>query len=98
MLINLSICLSDIPKDRIKIANNGKKYLAITVQDLREADEYGNTHSLYCTQTKDERESKEKRTYIGRGKEVVFKSASPAPSVEQLEDLPPIDNLDDLPF
>ena len=75
MLINLSICLSDIPKDRIKLADNGKKYLNITVQDLREADEYGNTHSVYATQTKEEREAKEKRTYIGRGKEFVFQSA-----------------------
>lgn len=96
MLINLSICLSDIPKDRIKIANNGKKYLAITVQDLREADEYGNTHSLYCTQTKEEREAKEKRTYIGRGKEFVFQSARP--SVEQVAELPVAEDIDDLPF
>lgn len=96
MLINLSICLSDIPKDRIKIANNGKKYLAITVQDLREADEYGNTHSLYCTQTKEAREAKEKRTYIGRGKEFVFQSARP--SVEQVAELPVAEDIDDLPF
>ena len=98
MLINLSICLTDIPKDKIKLANNGKKYLAITVQDLKEADEYGNTHSLYVTQTKEEREAKERRAYIGRGKEVIFKSAAPAPSVEQLEDLPPVEDLDDLPI
>lgn len=96
MLINLSICLSDIPKDRIKLANNGKKYLSITVQDLKETDENGNTHSLYCTQTKEEREAKEKRTYIGRGKEVVFQSARP--SVEQVAELPVAEDLDDLPF
>lgn len=96
MLINLSICLSDIPKDRIKLANNGKKYLNVTVQDLREADEYGNTHSLYCTQTKEEREAKEKRTYIGRGKEFVFQSARP--SVEEVAELPVAEDLDDLPF
>lgn len=96
MLINLSICLSDIPKDRIKLANNGKKYLNVTVRDLREADEYGNTHSLYCTQTKEEREAKEKRTYIGRGKEFVFQSAQP--SVEEVAELPVAEDLDDLPF
>lgn len=96
MLINLSICLSDIPKDRIKLADNGKKYLNITVQDLREADEYGNTHSVYATQTKEEREAKEKRTYIGRGKEFVFQSARP--SVEQVAELPVAEDIDDLPF
>lgn len=96
MLINLSICLSDIPKDRIKLANNGKKYLAITVQDLREADEYGNTHSLFVTQTKEEREAKEKRTYIGRGKAVVFENARQ--SVEQVAEMPIADDTNDLPF
>lgn len=95
MLINLSICLSDIPRDRIKQANNGKKYLNITVQDLKEADDYGNTHSLYCTQTKEEREAHEKRTYIGRGKEVVFQRS---PSVDQVGDLPVAQYVDDLPF
>ncbi|MBQ2008396.1 MAG: hypothetical protein II236_06955, partial [Alistipes sp.] len=77
-------------------ANNGKKYLAISVQDLREADEYGNTHSVYATQTKEEREAKEKRTYIGRGKEVVFRAATP--TIEDVESLPAAENLDDLPF
>lgn len=96
MLINLSICLSDIPKERIKLANNGKKYLAITVQDLREADEYGNTHSVYATQTKEEREAKEKRTYIGRGKEFIFENTRP--SVEQVAELPVAEDIDDLPF
>lgn len=96
MLINLSICLTDIPKNRIKLANNGKKYLAITVQDLREADEYGNTHSLFVTQTKEEREAKEKRTYIGRGKAVVFENARP--SAEQVAEMPISDDTNDLPF
>ena len=96
MLINLSICLNDIPKEHIKLANNGKKYLALTIQDLREADEYGNTHSVFISQTKEEREAKEKRTYIGRGKEVVFQSSRP--SVEEVAALPPADNIEDLPF
>lgn len=96
MLINISICLSDIPKDRIKLANNGKKYLNVTIQDLKEADEYGNTHSLYVQQTKEEREAKEKRTYIGRGKAVIFQSARP--SVEQVAELPIADDTNDLPF
>lgn len=95
-LINCSICLSDIPKDHIKAHTNGKKYLSIVVADLRDADEYGNTHSIYISQTKEEREAREKRTYIGRGKEVVFQSARP--SVEQVEELPVAEDIDDLPF
>lgn len=95
-LINCSICLSDIPKERIKLANNGKKYLSITVQDFREVDEYGHTHSLFISQTKEEREAKEKRTYIGRGMAVVFNNQQP--SIKEVMALPPADNIEDLPF
>ena len=97
MLINCSICLTDIPRCRIKLAHNGKKYLNITIQDLRESpDQYGNTHSVFCTQTKEERDAQEKRTYLGNGKEVVFQSQRM--SAEDVEHLPMASNNDDLPF
>ena len=96
-LINCSICLSDIPADRIKLFDkNGKKYLSIVVADLREADEYGNTHSIYISQTKEEREAREKRTYIGRGKAEVFNSQQP--SIDEVAAMPPANFVDDLPF
>ena len=96
-LINCSICLSDIPADRIKLFDkNGKKYLSIVVADLREADEYGNTHSVYIAQTKEEREAREKRTYIGRGKAVVFNNQQP--SIDEVAAMPPATYVDDLPF
>lgn len=96
MLVNCSICLTDIPRDRIKVAANGKKYLNVTLQDLREADEYGHTHSLFCSQTKEEREAKEKRVYIGRGREVVFNQRTP--SAEEIAALPTASDFEDLPF
>ena len=96
MLINLSICLSDIPKERIKQANNGKKYLSLTVQDLREVDQYGNTHSVYIAQTKDERMEKAKRIYLGNGKEFVFEARTP--NTEQIEAMPSASFTEDLPF
>ena len=37
-LINMSICVSDIPKSKIKQAENGKKYMNITVAKRRESD------------------------------------------------------------
>lgn len=97
-LINCSICLSDIPKDKIKLFDkNGKKYLSVVVADLREVDEYGNTHSVYISQTREEREANERRTYIGRGKAVSF-DRQPQPSIEAVADLPPAMSSDDLPF
>lgn len=95
-LVNVSVCLSDIPKDRIKVGKNGKKYLSITVSKLREPDNYENTHSVYVSQTKDEREQNVPRTYIGKGKEIVFHDAVPTP--EEVNNLPAATELDDLPF
>lgn len=96
-LINLSICLSDIPKEAIKqSATNGKKYLSLTVQDRREVDEYGNTHSVSVTQTKEQREHKEKKVYLGQGKEYHF--AANNPTAEQVGSMPIATDVDDLPF
>lgn len=96
MIINLSVCLTDLPKSKIKLAENGKKYISLTVRDLQNADAYGNTHTLFVSQTKEERDAKANRTYVGRGKEVVFRAATP--TIEDVESLPSAENLDDLPF
>ena len=71
-LINASICLSDIPRDQILTGKNGKKYLSISISERREVDRFGNTHSVYIRQTKEQREAKEERIYIGEGKAIVF--------------------------
>ena len=94
-LINVSICVSDIPKDRIKQAENGKKYMNITVAKRREPDQYGNTHTVFMSQTKEERENKDNRIYIGQGKGIDFHSAPV--TVESVEAMPPVQD-DDLPF
>ena len=96
MIINISVCLTDLPKDKIKLADNGKKYISLTIRDLQTVDAYGNTHTLFVSQTKEEREAKANRTYVGRGKEVVFRAATP--TIEDVESLPAAENLDDLPF
>lgn len=45
---------------------------------------------------KEERERKDKRTYVGRGKAVVFRPSEPTP--DQVADLPVAEDVDDLPF
>ena len=95
-LINVSLCVSDIPRDKIFVAENGKKYIGICVSELREVDQYENTHSVFIRQSKEERERKDKRTYIGRGKAVVFRPADPTP--DQVGELPVAEDVDDLPF
>ena len=68
----LDICLSDIPKDRIKEGRNGKKYLDIVVTEMRQPDNYGNDLTVYVQQTKEERQDKAPKIYIGKGKTYSF--------------------------
>ena len=82
-MISLSICLSDLPKEKIQTASNGKKYINLVVDKRKEAGKYGETHTLYVSQSKEERESKEDKKYVGSGKEYVYNgqqnNASKAP-------------------
>jgi len=68
-LISVSICLSDIPKDKIKEAKNGKKYTNIIVANRKEVSQYGETHTVFMSQDKKERDAEIDKVYIGGGKE-----------------------------
>ena len=51
-MVNLTLCVSDIPKAEI-YEYNGKKYLNLTVAAKRDgADQYGKTHSLWINDFK----------------------------------------------
>lgn len=97
MIINLFVCLSDIPEDKIKVHTNGKKYISLTLCDRKTKDSYDHTHTLFVSQTKQERAAKDLRVFVGNGKEVVFAKAS-SPSVEDVENMPVAEAIDDLPF
>jgi hypothetical protein len=42
----ISICLSDLPKEHITEAKNGKKYINLTVNNKKETDQYGKDLSV----------------------------------------------------
>jgi hypothetical protein len=86
-LYNGSICVSDIPKDKLTQAKNGKLYLSLDLWINDEKDQYGNIGSVSVRQTKEQREAKEKKTYIGNFKPLE-KQAPEAPSQEAFDDLP----------
>ena len=90
-IIEISICLSDIPESARKKAENGKWYTNLVVADRKEVDKYGNTHTVYCKQSKEDRKSDKPKHYIGNGKEVVFKKETPNQPVISLD-------ANDLPF
>ena len=63
-LISLSIDATKITKGRMK---NGK-YVNLTINVSDETDQYGNSVSAWEAQSKDERDSKAKRNYLGNGR------------------------------
>ena len=97
-LYNGSICLTDIPKDKITLSEkNGKKYLNIDlwIDTEKEADQYGNICGIKVSQTKAEREAKVKAQYIGNLKAPrAAPGAAAAPVAQQAAATVP----DDLPF
>lgn len=95
--IEISIDLNKIDKSKIKQHSNGAKYYSITVEKKREPDQYGNTHTVYDRQSKEQREARENKNYLGSGKEFTWgnngnnnnqQSAPPPQSNVNTSDLP----------
>ena len=63
-IIKASINLSEIPKDKIYVGKKGK-YLPITITINDEVDKFGNQGPVVVEQTKEEREAKQAKTYLG---------------------------------
>ena len=68
-IIKASINLNDIPKDKIYVGKKGK-YLPITITLNDELDQFGNQGPVVVEQTKEERDAKAPKTYLGNVKVV----------------------------
>lgn len=79
----------------------GRVYLNTTIGLFDEKNEYDQDAATWIAQSKEEREAKEDRTYIGNGR-IVFDSGNRNPTVGQNENTESdqaVDNEeDDLPF
>ena len=98
-IIKASIDVNKIPKDKIFVGKKGK-YLPITITINDELDQFGNQGPVVVEQTKEERDAKAPKTYLGNVK-VVWSNGNnvdpaprdgaptPAPQLKpQEEDLP----------
>jgi hypothetical protein len=91
-LLNVSIDVTKIKKELLISGAKGT-YLNLTVSVNDEEDKFGNTVSAWQSQSKEEREAKVDRNFLGNGK-VVYDSdgaKKPAPATqpqEQEADLP----------
>ena len=95
-VINCSINVKAITKDKIKVHPNGKHYWNFTVKERKTPDEYNNTHYVVESQTKDERAAKAPVNYLdSSGKEFIFNNNALASNdAANTND----DDDDDLPF
>ena len=98
-IIKASINLNSIPKDRIFEGKKGK-YLPITITLNDELDQFGNQGPVVVEQTKEEREAKAAKTYLGNTRVVWTngKNVEPAPRDSQSQAKPTPVKKEDLPF
>lgn len=77
------ICLSNLVAAPFNKDKNGRTYLKVCVASRREPDKNGNQYTVYLNQTKEQREGKAEKKYVGSGKEITAGSGntkSPAPA------------------
>ena len=100
-MITISVCLTDLPKEAIQTGKNGKKYINLVCDKRKAESQFGETHTLYVSQTKEQREAKEDKVYVGGGKEYVFGSSNEQPKTQATQPKPkaePQVDDDSLPF
>ena len=104
-IIKASINLNQVPKDKIINGKKGK-YLPITITINDEVDQFGNQGPLMVEQSKEEREAKVPKVYLGNVKVVWTngQNVDAAPRMDQGGGAPPPPQrqapqvVDDLPF
>lgn len=89
-MIKLSICLTDLPKDKITTAKNGKKYINLVMWENKEVDKFGNTHNIQVNKS----DKTEQTVYVGNAVDYDKKPKEPAQS--ETDNSP--NSHDDLPF
>ncbi len=90
-----SICLTDIPRELFRKADNGKVYLNLKIWERKEPGKFGHTHVASCAPRKDEQ--KEGVNYFCGDFKVSDPQQYAPPTPEQVSAMPPAEP-DDLPF
>ena len=77
-------------------ANKGTTTLTIMVADRQAPDQFGNTHSIYLQQSKEDRSASVAKKYCGDGKVLAGGNSVPAASTPAAAAAPSVD--ESLPF
>ena len=76
ILANAKLNLSKVDKSKLFKGKDGALYLDVTISISDTKDKYDNDLSVTVAQTKEQREAKEPKTYLGNGK--VFWKSTPS--------------------
>ena len=101
-IINTSINLNNINKDKIIVGKKGK-YLPISITINDEVDQFGNQGPVVISQSKEEREAKVAKVYLGNV-QVVWTNGdnvATAPRKDMAAQAPKVEKSkveEDLPF
>ena len=97
-LLNISIRVDKLPKEKFVQGKNGAVYYNATVSVNDDTNQFGQNVALTDAQTKEEREAKVAKNYIGNGKVVWTdgnivraeqqEQQAPAPAQAESNDLP----------
>ena len=98
-IIKANINLNNIPKEKIYKGKKGN-YLTIAITVNDEPDQFGNQGPVIVDQTKEEREAKAEKTYLGNVKVVWTNGTFPEPNFDDSPQKQPAPKVeaDDLPF
>jgi len=66
-LINLSLRVDQLPKEKFVAGKDGKVYYNFTINVNDDANQFGQNVSAFDSQTKEERDVKKPKNYIGNG-------------------------------
>lgn len=101
-LISVSIDVNKIDKSLLKEvvlkSGNKAKFLNITVSVNDTPDQYGKDVQVWHEQTKEERDAKADRKFLGNGKVVFISGAQAAPAATPTPVAKNTSTEDDLPF
>lgn len=98
-LINFSLNVAKLPKEKFIAGKDGAVYVNLTMS-VNDETRYGNNTSIYVSQTQEEREAKKQRSYVGNGK-VVWndqKISNATKEVQEAVQEHPKEEAADLPF
>ena len=86
-IINIKVDVTKLDKSKFFVGKKGT-YANLTVAENMDGEsEYGDTHYVFESQSKEERDAKTPKNYVGNGKEFVFGGEPMATTTD-----------DDLPF